>query len=87
MVTTPSAIWRSVGEQLRQLREASGLSLRDLAGEGDLSKTAIQRIEQGDRIPNGDSLVDLAAALNVRFTIDPSGVHVKPLGRRRKVAA
>jgi transcriptional regulator with XRE-family HTH domain len=86
-VPDPSPSWQQIGEQLRQLREESGISLRALALEGDLSKTAIHRIERGERVPSADTLWDLALMLNVRFTIGPEGVQVKPLGRRRKRAA
>lgn len=78
--------WERFGAQLREIRVERGLTLRqleELVG-GELTKSAIARIEVGARAPSSRSLVDLASALNLRVTIDPAGVHLHPLGRRRR---
>jgi len=79
-------IWNTLGEQLREARVRKGISLRDINGEGDgdLSKTAVSRIELGERIPNAASLLVLARALGVSIVFSPDGVEVKPYRRRPK---
>lgn len=55
----------NVGQRLRALREARGLSLRALAARCDLSVNAISRIERGEHSPTVTSLHLLAQALGV----------------------
>lgn len=79
--------WEQFGADLRDLREREGRSLRDVAAAagGDVTKSAIARIETGERVPSAQTLVDLARALDLRITIDRAGVvELRPLGRRPK---
>jgi len=57
-----------VGQRIRLLRDAQGLSLRALAERCGLSANAISRIERGENSPTVASLQLLAAALNVPIT-------------------
>ena len=53
-----------IGERLRQLREARGLSQRQLAEPG-VTAAYISRIERGDRLPSVRALRKLAPKLEV----------------------
>lgn len=78
--------WQQLGEQLREAREARGLTVRELAtaaSGGPLSRAAISRVERGERIPSSQTLLALAAALEVRIVFDPAGVRVTLMRRRR----
>jgi transcriptional regulator with XRE-family HTH domain len=55
----------NVGQRIRALREAEGLSLRALAERCGLSINAISQIERGENSPTVSSLHLLASALNV----------------------
>mgnify|MGYP001216168259 CR=1 FL=1 len=57
-----------VGQRIRILRDAQGLSLRALAHRCGLSVNAISRIERGENSPTVASLQLLATALNVPIT-------------------
>ena len=57
---------------MKTLRLQSGISQDELAALTQLSLRTIQRIENGETAPRGDSLKRIAAALNVgiaEFTI------------------
>ena len=56
---------RQVGRNIRQLREAAGRSLADLAESADLSRTTLHGIEQGEANPTLSTLWALATALSV----------------------
>ena len=51
--------------RLKELRNQKGMSQEVLADEAGLSLRTIQRIENGETNPNGDSLKRLSSALNV----------------------
>ena len=55
----------SFGERLRTLREARGLTLRELEAASDVERGTINRIERGVTVPRLDSVQALAAALKV----------------------
>lgn len=57
-----------VGQRIRKLRTAKGLSLRALAELSQLSTNAISLIERGDNSPTVSSLHNLANALKVPIT-------------------
>jgi transcriptional regulator with XRE-family HTH domain len=57
-----------VGGRIRDIREASGYSLRALAERCGLSVNAISRIERGESSPTVSSLQQLATALSVPIT-------------------
>ena len=55
---------KSLGERIRELREASDLSLRELARKvGDVSAAFLSDVEFGRRFPSDKTLAALAAAL------------------------
>jgi transcriptional regulator with XRE-family HTH domain len=54
-----------VGEQVRRLREASGLSLRSLAKHTDFSASFISQLEHGLVSPSINSMERIAGALGV----------------------
>lgn len=54
---------QSFGERVTKLRKEAGLTQKQLADQLEVSLTSVQNYESG-RIPNGEILVKLAAALN-----------------------
>jgi transcriptional regulator with XRE-family HTH domain len=54
-----------VGDNVRRLRTATGISLADLAVTADISKTTLHDIEQGRGNPTLSTLYALASALGV----------------------
>jgi len=55
---------KTLGERIRELREANDLSLRDLAKKmGDVSAAFLSDVEFGRRFPSDKTLPGLAAAL------------------------
>lgn len=56
------------GERLRTLREARGLTLRELETASGIERGTINRIERGAAVPRLDSIQALAAALNVTLS-------------------
>ena len=55
----------SLASKIKDLRNRKGFSQEQLAEESKLSLRTVQRIEKGDSIPRGDTLIRLASALNV----------------------
>ena len=55
----------NTGMKIRQLRKRKGLSQEQLAEEAKISLRTIQRVETGESMPNGDSLIKISAALIV----------------------
>lgn len=60
---------KSVGDSIRNLRMARGLSIRELAAETGLSPAATSRWESGKRIPSVESFNKVMAALNAELTV------------------
>jgi transcriptional regulator with XRE-family HTH domain len=56
---------RAIGDNVRRLRTAAGISLADLAVAGGVSKTTLHGIEQGHGNPTMSTLWALASALQV----------------------
>lgn len=54
-----------IGDRLRRVREARGLSLQELADRSGVTKAAIWRLEQGQNAPRTETLDRLASALEV----------------------
>jgi len=54
-----------LGERIRERRKAVGLSLRALAGQLDMSASALSQIETGRSQPSVASLYEISRALNV----------------------
>jgi HTH-type transcriptional repressor of puuD len=55
----------SLGRRLRELRTQSGLSLRALARELDISASAVSQIETGVMVPSVNRLIAIVTALDV----------------------
>jgi DNA-binding transcriptional regulator YiaG len=74
---------RRLGVRIRQLREAAGLSLEQLAGAVPVSVRAMGQWEQGEREPTPAHLRTLAKVLRVdrtAFSQTPDGPHSAGLG-------
>jgi transcriptional regulator with XRE-family HTH domain len=56
-------------EQLRELREARGWSLRQLSKRVHISKASLSRYESGLQVPQAASLVRLARVFRVRAEV------------------
>jgi transcriptional regulator with XRE-family HTH domain len=59
----------NIGETVRELREAAGKSLKDLADDSGVHWNAIARIERGERQPDYDTVVTLLGALGKELRI------------------
>ncbi len=55
----------TVGEEIREVRKARGLTIKQLSEATGRSVANISRIERGETAINADSLNDIGAALNV----------------------
>ena len=58
---------KALGERLRTLRKARGMTARDLADEIGVSYTTIYRWENGERIPDGFNMGKLMNVFGVRL--------------------
>ncbi len=56
---------KSLGQRLRELREAKDFSLRELAKKLDVSAAFLSDVELGRRFPSSDVLVKMAQILGV----------------------
>lgn len=54
-----------LGKRVKELRTKKGLSQEQLADSSGLSLRTIQRIENGETLPRGDTLIRLAASLQI----------------------
>ena len=54
-----------IGERIRKLREAKGLSQEELEQRSGLLRCYISRVEQGHTVPSLESLERFAAALDI----------------------
>lgn len=64
------------GANVRLARQVRGLTLKDVEANSDLSPQAISRVELGQRAPNTKTLVGIAKALGVEFSVDHMGVRI-----------
>jgi transcriptional regulator with XRE-family HTH domain len=72
-----------VAVALTDLREARGMSQRDLAAASGIKQPMINRIERGSQVPKTTTLVKLLRALDGVLAIDGSGrVTVAQQGAR-----
>lgn len=68
MSSIPSIDLRLTGENIKRLREAAGLTVRDLqAAFGFSSPQAIYKWQTGAALPTVDNLLVLSALLGVRM--------------------
>jgi HTH-type transcriptional regulator, competence development regulator len=56
---------KTTGELIRELREKSGLLLRQVAAEIEIDQALLSKIERGERMPTKDQIVRLAKFYNV----------------------
>ena len=56
----------NIGERLKKVRLEKGYTLKDVAAESGYSKALISRIENGNVSPSINSLLKIAAALDVK---------------------
>src|SRR5947207_13911915 len=78
-----------VGRRVRALREAEGLSLRDLADRSGVSAPMLSQVERGETSPTLAVAVRIAAGLELRLSqllrLDEAGaVTVVRAAERRK---
>ena len=78
----------SVGPRVRALREAAGLSLRDLAATSGVSAPMLSQVERGETSPTLQVAARIAAGLDLRLSqllrLDEDGaVNVVRAGERR----
>ncbi len=84
----------NIGSLIKQIREAKGLSLRDLSEKSGLSPSFLGQIERGDTSPSMRSMKVLTDALGIRLTELFSSIekenghspHVITLEQRQKIA-
>src|SRR5213075_2034893 len=69
-----------LGERLRQLRVAAGMTQTDLAGER-FSKEYVSQIERGKTRPTGETIAWLASRLDVEAGYLANGVSTDERGR------
>jgi len=67
----------SLGEYLKQAREETGFSLRDVAARSGVSFAHIRRLEQGERKPTLEVLQKVAEALSLDLDEVLSAMGVK----------
>ncbi|MDZ4786376.1 MAG: helix-turn-helix transcriptional regulator [bacterium] len=51
---------KTIGEKIRELREARGLLLRQIAAELEVDPSLLSKIERGDKRPTRDQVVHLS---------------------------
>ena len=56
---------QNLANRIRDLRKRRGLSQEELSENSKLSLRTIQRIEKGESVPRGDTLIKLTQALEV----------------------
>ncbi len=66
MNNTPMATLESIGRKIAKLRAEKGLSQEDLAGEAEVNRGYISRIENGHVAFSVSVLLKIASALNVK---------------------
>ncbi len=74
------ALARMVAVQLIGHRADHGLSQRELAGQLGVSQPRVVELESGEKNPQIETLVKIAAATRLEFVID-----VAPIGREPKL--
>jgi transcriptional regulator with XRE-family HTH domain len=57
----------TLGQKIKELREAAGLGLRELARRADVSPSYLSEIEAGESEPTASKIQRISAALKVRI--------------------
>src|SRR4029450_8612855 len=81
---TTTAARSSMGERVRQLRIARGLTQTELAGER-FSKEYVSQIERGKTRPTGETVEWLASRLGVDPTFPETGAPSSARARAERV--
>ena len=55
----------NVSEKIRTLRKSKGMSQEELAGQGNISRQAVSRWENGTALPDADNIVQLSKLFGV----------------------
>jgi len=86
LVESDSAtVLERIGRRLREVRQARGLSLAQVAETAGLTRGFLSQVELGDASPSVSSLVRLASALGIEVS-ELFERPVSPVVRRRDVA-
>lgn len=56
---------KTIGEKIRQLREAKGLLLRQVSAELEIDPSLLSKIERGDKRPTRDQVVNLSRIFKI----------------------
>jgi transcriptional regulator with XRE-family HTH domain len=75
-----TAIARAVALRLVRYRTDHGISQRDLAKLLEMKQPQVARLERGDVNPGLETLIRLAGALDIEFTID-----LRPANRKARL--
>ena len=75
-----TAVARAVALRVLRYRSERALSQRDLAKVLDMEQPQVARLERGDVNPTLDTLMRLAGALDIEFTIG-----VRPVARKARL--
>lgn len=75
-----SALARGVAVALVRYRAVHSMAQKDLAERLGMTQPQVARLERGDTNPNMETLMRLAAGLDIEFTID-----VRPAGRKPRL--
>lgn len=67
----------ALGPVLKEMRVRKHMSLSQMARAAGVSKSAIVRIEKGDRNPGLLTLTGIAGALGIRFLLEADGVYIE----------
>jgi transcriptional regulator with XRE-family HTH domain len=78
----------TIGQRIKQARKSNNLSLRDLAGQAQISPMAISKYERGQDTPSSGVLLRLSKALgvNIDFFFRPKTTAVQLLAFRKHAA-
>jgi transcriptional regulator with XRE-family HTH domain len=78
----------TIGQRIKQARKSNKLSLRDLAGQAEISPMAISKYERGQDMPSSGVLLRLAQALGVKvdFFFRPTITNVQLQAYRKHAA-
>jgi transcriptional regulator with XRE-family HTH domain len=68
MAVATTTTWRGVGPRIRALREAGGLSLRDLASRSGVSAPMLSQVERGETSPTLQVAERIATGLELRLS-------------------
>ena len=66
-----------LGVVLKEIRMRRNMSLTDVSREAGSSRSAVIRIERGDRHPGLETLTGLAGALKIQFIVNGEGAFIE----------